>query len=87
LRYAPSIAPGTDNLAGPGSARGYGPTARASLPWSSRSVLHERPKLDRYRHHLLLACYAVHLDAVSGELAMSEIAASCAGWCCRCAKW
>jgi magnesium transporter len=37
--------------------------------------LHERPKLDRYRHHLLLACYAVHLDADSGELAMSEIAA------------
>jgi magnesium transporter len=37
--------------------------------------LHERPKLDRYRHHLLLACYAVHLDAATGELAMSEIAA------------
>jgi magnesium transporter len=36
--------------------------------------LHERPKLDRYRHHLLLACYAVHLDAGTGELAMSEIA-------------
>jgi magnesium transporter len=38
-------------------------------------LLHERPKLDRYRHHLFLACYAVHLDSASGELAMSEIAA------------
>jgi len=37
--------------------------------------LHERPKLDRYRHHLLLACYAVHLDSGTGELAMSELAA------------
>jgi magnesium transporter len=37
--------------------------------------LHERPKLDRYRHHLLLACYAVHLDPDTGELAMSELAA------------
>jgi magnesium transporter len=37
--------------------------------------LHERPKLDRYRHHLLLACYAVHVDVDTGELAMSEIAA------------
>jgi magnesium transporter len=38
-------------------------------------LLHERPKLDRYRHHLFLACYAVHLNPASGELAMSEIAA------------
>ena len=38
-------------------------------------LLHERPKLDRYRHHLFLACYAVHLDPATGELAMSEIAA------------
>ena len=37
--------------------------------------LHERPKLDRYRHHLFLACYAVHLDSATGELGMSEIAA------------
>jgi magnesium transporter len=38
-------------------------------------LLHERPKLDRYRHHLFLSCYAVHLDPATGELAMSEIAA------------
>ncbi|MGA8454690.1 MAG: magnesium transporter CorA family protein [Streptosporangiaceae bacterium] len=38
-------------------------------------LLHERPKLDRYRQHLFLACYAVHLDPATGELAMSEIAA------------
>lgn len=37
--------------------------------------LHERPKLDRYRSHLFLAAYAVHLNADSGELAMSELAA------------
>jgi magnesium transporter len=36
---------------------------------------HERPKLDRYRSHLFLAAYAVHLDAASGELATSELAA------------
>jgi magnesium transporter len=38
-------------------------------------LLHERPKLDRYRHHLFLACYAVHLNQATGELTMSEIAA------------
>jgi magnesium transporter len=37
--------------------------------------LHERPKLDRYRSHLYLACYAVHLDTDTGELAMSELGA------------
>jgi magnesium transporter len=36
---------------------------------------HERPKLDRYRSHLFLLAYAVHLDEVSGELATSELAA------------
>jgi hypothetical protein len=36
---------------------------------------HERPKLDRYRSHLFLAAYAVHLDPVSGQLATSELAA------------
>ncbi len=36
---------------------------------------HERPKLDRYRSHLFLAAYAVHLDAETGELATSELAA------------
>ncbi len=37
--------------------------------------LHERPKLDRYRSYLLLDAYAVHLDAATGELATSELAA------------
>jgi len=36
---------------------------------------HERPKLDRYRSHLFLAAYAVHLNAETGELATSELAA------------
>ena len=36
---------------------------------------HERPKLDRYRSHLFLAAYAVHLDTATGELATSELAA------------
>ncbi|HSZ29899.1 MAG TPA: magnesium transporter CorA family protein [Pseudonocardiaceae bacterium] len=36
---------------------------------------HERPKLDRYRTHLFLACYAVHLDPATGGLATSELAA------------
>jgi magnesium transporter len=37
--------------------------------------MHERPKLDRYRSHLFLAAYAVHLEPVTGELATSELAA------------
>jgi magnesium transporter len=37
--------------------------------------MHERPKLDRYRSHLFLTVYAVHLDSVTGELATSELAA------------
>jgi magnesium transporter len=36
---------------------------------------HERPKLDRYRSHLFLAAYAVHLDTETGQLATSELAA------------
>ena len=38
-------------------------------------VMHERPKLDRYRGYLLLTAYAVHLDVDTGELATSELAA------------
>jgi magnesium transporter len=37
--------------------------------------MHERPKLDRYRSHLFLAAYGVHLDTTSGQLATSELAA------------
>jgi magnesium transporter len=36
---------------------------------------HERPKLDRYRDYMFLAAYGIHLDMVTGELAMSELAA------------
>ena len=36
---------------------------------------HQRPKLDRYDDHLFLSAYAVDLDATSGQLAASEIAA------------
>jgi magnesium transporter len=35
----------------------------------------QRPKLDRYRSHLLLTAYAARLDAATGELTTSEIAA------------
>jgi magnesium transporter len=36
---------------------------------------HERTKIDRYHSHLFLAAYSVHLDAQTGELAMSEFSA------------
>ncbi|MGH3798163.1 MAG: magnesium transporter CorA family protein [Pseudonocardiaceae bacterium] len=36
---------------------------------------HQRPKLDRYRDHLFLSAYAVHLEPASGELTTSELAA------------
>ena len=36
---------------------------------------HERPKLDRYKSHLFLAAYAVQLDASTGQLHTSELAA------------
>jgi magnesium transporter len=36
---------------------------------------HQRPKLDRYQSHLFLNVYGARLDAESGELATSELAA------------
>ncbi len=36
---------------------------------------HERPKLDRYRTHLFITAYAVHLGAETGALTTSELAA------------
>jgi magnesium transporter len=36
---------------------------------------HERPKLDRYRSHLFLTAYGVHLDTGTGQLATSELSA------------
>ena len=36
---------------------------------------HQRPKLDRYRSHLFLNAYGARLDAATGELATSELAA------------
>lgn len=38
-------------------------------------ALLERPKLDRYEDHLLLTAYGVRLDAETGALAVSEVAA------------
>ncbi len=39
-------------------------------------ALHERqrPKLDRYPHHLFISAYTVDLDASAGELAAIHIA-------------
>ena len=39
----------------------------------------QRPKLDRYRSHLFLTAYATRLDAGTGELAASEVAAFITG--------
>jgi magnesium transporter len=36
---------------------------------------HERPKLDRYEDHYFLTAYAVRLDAATGKLETSELAA------------
>ena len=36
---------------------------------------HQRPKLDRYVDHQFLSMYAVHLDAASGQLLLSEVSA------------
>ena len=36
---------------------------------------HQRPKLDRYQSHLFLNAYGARLDAATGELATSELAA------------
>jgi magnesium transporter len=36
---------------------------------------HQRPKLDRYRSHLFLNAYGARLDADTGELATTELAA------------
>ena len=36
---------------------------------------HERPRLDRYRTHLFLTAYGTHLDAGTGHLHTTEIAA------------
>ncbi|MCU4182801.1 magnesium transporter CorA family protein [Acidiferrimicrobium sp. IK] len=35
---------------------------------------HQRPKVDRYRSHIFMSLYAVHLDGDSGVLATSELA-------------
>jgi magnesium transporter len=36
---------------------------------------HERPKLDRYEHHLFLSAYKTGVDRTTGEIALIEIAA------------
>ncbi len=46
-------------------------------PLAIEDAVHERqrPKLDRYRSHLFLTAYGAKLDAATGELATSELAA------------
>jgi magnesium transporter len=46
-------------------------------PLAVEDALHdrERPKLDRYRSHLFITAYGARLDAETGELATSELAA------------
>jgi magnesium transporter len=46
-------------------------------PLAVEDALHpsQRPKLDRYRSHLFLTAYGARLDAGTGELATSELAA------------
>ena len=46
-------------------------------PLAVEDALHhsQRPKLDRYPSHLFLTAYATRLDAATGELATSELAA------------
>ena len=46
-------------------------------PLADEDALHhsQRPKLDRYPSHLFLTAYAARLDAGTGELATSELAA------------
>jgi magnesium transporter len=47
-------------------------------PLAVEDALHhrQRPKLDRYSSRLFLTAYAARLDAGTGELATSELAAS-----------
>ena len=50
-------------------------------PLAVEAALHhsQRPKLDRYRSHLFLTAYTARLDADTGELATSELAAFITG--------
>jgi magnesium transporter len=62
--------PGPDDLAVLSEEFGLHPLAVEDAVHHS-----ERPKLDRYRSHLFLAAYGARLDAGTGELATSELAA------------
>jgi magnesium transporter len=62
--------PGHDDLAVLSEEFGLHPLAVEDAVQHS-----ERPKLDRYRSHLFLTAYGARLDAVTGELATSELAA------------
>lgn len=35
---------------------------------------HQRPKVDRYRSHIFMSLYGVHLDVATGDLSTSELA-------------
>jgi magnesium transporter len=62
--------PGQDDLAVLSDEFGLHPLAIEDAVHHS-----QRPKLDRYRSHLFMTAYATRLDAATGELATSEIAA------------
>jgi magnesium transporter len=62
--------PGHDDLAVLSEEFGLHPLAVEDAVHPS-----ERPKLDRYRSHLFLTAYGARLDAATGELATSELAA------------
>ena len=64
------LAPDRDDLAVLSEEFGLHPLAVVQ-----RSLDGQRPKLDRYRGHLFLTAYGARLDADTGELATSEIAA------------
>ena len=64
------LAPDHDDLAALGEEFGLHPMAVESALRHS-----QRPKLARYRGHLFLTAYAARLDAGTGELVTSEIAA------------
>ena len=64
------LAPDRDDLAVLSDEFGLHPLAIEDAVYE-----HERPKLDRYGSHLFLTAYGARLDADTGELATSEIAA------------
>jgi len=46
-----------------------------SLAVEDAVMEHQRPKLDRYEHHMFLAAYSTKVDAVTGTLTTAEVSA------------